>query len=117
MMRISNIKIFEDLSDSDIIQKVLIKYKIKKENIIDAQIVKKSIDARNKSNVHYLYAIDLLLENEEQYIKLESKDIRFYVKPVLPKIKVNKDFKNSPVIIGAGPSRTFCRTYSCRTWN
>ena len=107
MIRISNIKIFKDLSDTDVIQEVILKYKIKKEDIKDAQIVKKSIDARNKSTVHYLYALDLVLENEHNYLKLQSKNIKLYKKSELPNIKASKTFEHKPVIIGAGPSGLF----------
>ena len=107
MIKINNIKIFEDLADLDIIQKVILKYKIKQDDVINSKIFKKSIDARNKSNVHYLYSVELLLKNEISYLHLKSKDVIFYEKKVFPDIKVNKIFKNKPVIIGAGPSGLF----------
>ena len=59
MIKISNIKIYEDISDDKVINLVLNKYKIKKENIIVCNISKKSIDARKKDDVHYSYSIDL----------------------------------------------------------
>ena len=58
MIRISNIKIYEDISDDKVINIVLNKYKIKQEDIILCNISKKSVDARKKDNVHYSYSID-----------------------------------------------------------
>lgn len=40
MLKISNIKIYEDLSDGELIEKVIDKYKIRKSNIINWLIIK-----------------------------------------------------------------------------
>ena len=46
MIRINNIKIYKDISGEELLQSVITKYKIQKENIIEWHISKKSIDAR-----------------------------------------------------------------------
>ena len=58
MVRISNIKIYEDLTNEDILKKTISKYKIKNTDVLKWNISKKSIDARKKDDVHYNFAID-----------------------------------------------------------
>lgn len=105
MIRISNIKIYEDMSNEEIFNIVIKQYKILKENIINWNISKKSIDARKKDDVHYSYSIDINIKNEEKYLK--NKNIS-KVKPfVKQKIEINLNKSIRPIIIGAGPSGLF----------
>ena len=67
MKRINNIKIYKDLDLETLIKYVCKKYHIIYEDILDCHIIKKSIDARDKNNIHYLYNIALNLKNEKIY--------------------------------------------------
>ena len=102
MIRISNIKIYEDLDNDNLIDVVTKKFKIDKNDILEWHIVKKSIDARKKDNVHYNYSIDLKLKNESKYNKFDK------VKKInLPSIKINNLNSKKVVVIGSGPSGLF----------
>ncbi len=105
MLKISNIKIYEDLSDSELIEKVINKYKIKKSDIINWHIIKKSIDARKKDDIYYNYTIELEVKNENFYSRIEKSAKTNIPSLKLPNLKFND--KNSPVIIGAGPAGLF----------
>ena len=102
MIRISNIKIYEDIEDKNLIDFVIKKYKIKKEDIINWYIVKKSIDARKKDDIHYNYSINIELKNEKNYKHFDK-----VIKKELPKIKVNNINNKKAIVIGAGPSGLF----------
>ena len=102
MVRISNIKVYEDIEDENLIDFVIKKYKIKKEDIIHWYIVKKSIDARKKQDVHYNYSINIELQNEKNYKHFDK-----VIKKELPKIKVNNINNKKVIVIGAGPSGLF----------
>lgn len=102
MLRINNIKIRKDLSDYEILETAIKKAHVKKEDIVNWQISKKSIDARKKDDVHYNYSVDIQVKNEHSYKKLE-KVKTFY----LPKIEIKKQMSIRPVIIGAGPAGLF----------
>ena len=106
MIRISNIKIYEDLTNEDILKKTISKYKIKNTDVLKWNISKKSIDARKKDDVHYNFAIDLELKNENYYIG-KYKNISKVKEVNFPKININISLKNRPVIIGAGPAGLF----------
>ena len=87
MLRISNIKIYKDIHDEEVLQTVIKKYKIQKENIFEWYISKKSIDARKKEDVHYSYSIDMSINNEEKLLK--NKDISLIKKLEQPQIQIN----------------------------
>ena len=105
MLKISNIKIYEELSDIELLDKVMNKYNIKKSDIINWHIIKKSIDARKKDDLHYTYTIELEVKNEKLYPRIEKSN-----KIETPNLKLeNSNFKSeySPIIIGAGPAGLF----------
>ncbi len=105
MIRISNIKIYKNISDEDILSEVIKKYKISKENIKEWHISKKSIDARKKDDVHFSYSIDMNLENENKLLK--NKNVSKIEKIRFPEIVTKLDKSIRPIIIGSGPSGLF----------
>ena len=105
MILIDSIKIKADIkSDDDAILITTKKYNIK--NARDIKIVKKSIDARKKDNIQYIFSIALNCDNEDILIK-KNKNISKYepLKYNIPS-KVSKDHK--VCIIGMGPAGLFC---------
>lgn len=102
MLRINNIKIVEDLQKEDLIKYVCNKFKINCFDIISWNISKKSIDARKKDDVHYVFSIDIEVKDENKYKKFEP--IKKYE---FSKITVNRKSTLNPVIVGAGPSGLF----------
>ena len=103
MIRIENIKIYDDLSDKEVLKVAL------KQNFLDPGLVrdfvifKKSIDARNKDNIYYNYTIDIDYAGKCNP-KLKRVDRESF------KLNLNKNRKSNakPVIIGAGPAGLFC---------
>ena len=55
--RLENIKIRKDLNDNKIIEIACEKFNIPINTVIQANIVKKSIDARDKADIFYNYSI------------------------------------------------------------
>lgn len=102
MLRINNLKIRNDLSETEVINYAIEKNHINKNDILNIFISKKSIDARKKDDVHYNYSIDLEVKNENKYKKLDKVK-----KLELPKIQINKSSNLKPVIVGAGPAGLF----------
>ncbi|MCF0125993.1 MAG: FAD-binding protein [Clostridia bacterium] len=102
MFRISNVKIRKDLSNNEILDYIIKRYKINKNDILDWHISKKSIDARNKEDVYYSYSIDVELKNDNRYNHFHKVS-----KPVLPKINSKSINNKKVIIVGAGPSGLF----------
>ena len=95
MLRVKNIKVNLDENLED---KIIKKLRIKE--IINYKINKQSLDARDKQNIHYVYEVDINLENEQKF--LNYKDIiktpkEVYVFPIKGKEKINyrKNLYNS----------------------
>lgn len=105
MIRINNIKIYEDISDEDIFNIILKKYKFSKKDISKWYISKKSIDARKKDDVHYSYSVDITIKDEEKYLK--NKNISKIPEFVDTEIVLNLNNNYNPIIVGAGPSGLF----------
>lgn len=133
MIRIRDIKIREDLSDNDVLEYTCNKNKIKLEDVKSFRIFKKSIDARNKDDVFYVYTLDILLDNEEKYKKFEHvgetsvstrkrniDEISVGVAPLgdpnekMYKYKIKQNI--NPIIVGAGPARIVCCINFCSKW-
>ena len=102
MLRINNIKINKDLSNEEIFKFFTNKFKINKNDIISWNISKKSIDARRKDQIHYIYNIDIKVIDERKYSKFSS--IKEYTDPI---INVKRTSSLKPIIIGAGPAGLF----------
>ena len=104
MLRISNLKTRKDFSDSEILDLAIAKNNLNKDDITKIFISKKSIDARNKDDVHYSYSIDFEVKNENlnKYKKFAKVKKLEY-----PKFNINRKSTLRPVIIGAGPAGLF----------
>ena len=103
MLRISNIKLSLDETESELKNKIenMLHSKIK-----SFKIAKKSVDARKKSDVHYVYAVDVEADNEEKLAKTIKNarciDEYNYIFPKEPKKKL------PIVIVGSGPAGMMC---------
>ena len=105
MLKISNIKIKADVKiNKEILTKKAAKLlRVHFGAIRKLDIVKKSIDARDKENVFYLFSLKVEIENEDKYLKL--KDVSRY-KEISYTIPENKCV-NSPIVVGFGPAGMF----------
>ena len=95
-MKLENIKIKQDLSEEEIVKIACKKNNIKFSTVKNYRIIKKSVDARDKANVHYNYSIEINEDGNNQEGTTNFKEIK----------KVTGD-KNA-VIVGAGPAGLFC---------
>ena len=102
MYRLSNIKIRDNYTENEVIEYALKKYHIKKNNVKEAYIYKRSIDARNKNDIFFNYSVDIDLIKD-----YKINGATFIEKEVFPSILVNRKSNLNPVIIGAGPAGLF----------
>ncbi len=105
MLRISNIKL--KIDEEKFIEKEIIKkLKIKESELISFKIAKKSIDARKKDQMYFVYTIDAELLDEEKVLKrMKNKGINKSPDKAYKYVeKGNKNKNKRPVIIGTGPS-------------
>ncbi len=106
MIRISNIKLKTD--DSRLMEAAAKRLRIKEEDIKAIAIRRKSLDARKKDDIHYLYTVDITADNEDRILKgcrdrnVSRSDYREYALP-----EVRAELKNRPVVVGFGPAGMF----------
>ena len=58
MLRINNISMPLNASEQQLKQKAAQKLGVKETELQDFTVSKKSVDARNKNNVHFVYSVD-----------------------------------------------------------
>lgn len=102
MYRLKDIKIRENISDIEVFRRAIKTYGISESKVKRWRIFKKSIDARNKADVHFVYTIDIDTDDSKIVSRLTKIDeISF------PKITNRRKSKYRPIIVGAGPAGLF----------
>ncbi len=105
MVIVSGIKLKPGFSDADIRQYLKNKYGINNDNIISLDLYKKSLDARDKGDIHYVASVLLHVKSEKSLYG--KSGIAEYVEKTVS-INMQKVFpENPPVIAGFGPSGMF----------
>jgi len=109
VIRIINITLPFDHKEEALAKSILERLGIPEDQLLDFTIVRKSIDARRKSNIVAVYTIDAELTNEPELLSRFSQDIRISAGPCmnykLP--TVGKLHGPSPVVVGSGPCGLF----------
>lgn len=112
-IRINQIKLPLRHRDDALEEKIIKLLKIKKDAMIRYEIVKKSIDARDKTDIRYVYSVDVFLMDYKkinkrifnQNILLTEKNEYHF------EISGSKEMTHRPVIAGLGPAGLFCGYY------
>lgn len=111
MIRIRQVKVLINRNSTQQLErKIASKLNIHSDEIEKIIINKRSIDARDKNNILYIYEVDISIKNENQILKKYfSKDIFRSPKEIyqLPKCGTKK-LKSRPIIVGSGPAGLFC---------
>jgi len=108
MIRVRGIKVNYKLdTEKEILKSVSKKLKIKENEIILYKINKKSLDARNNKNIHYVYELDLYCHNEQEILNNNKEVFKTPNETYDFKITGTKTMKYRPVIVGSGPAGLF----------
>ena len=95
-MKITDIKIYQNISDSEVLKIACQKNKIDLSRVKEWHIIKKSVDARRKNDVHFNYSIEIILDTDKVTAKKN-----------LLLVENKKQMDKRPVVIGAGPAGLF----------
>ncbi len=111
MIRMREIKVgLQEEETSGIKNKVCKKLHLTAKEIKNITIIKKSLDARDKKNLHYVYEVDIDLVNEKNILRKYGSNQIF----LSPNEKYqfpssgSKKLDNRPIIVGSGPAGLFC---------
>lgn len=108
-IRINNIVLGLDDNIDLVKKKVSKKLKVSQEEIKDFRIVKESLDARNKDNIKFTYAVEVSHKDEEKIVnKVHDKDVRIDNYKYEPDAEPgNEILSHRPVVVGLGPAGLF----------
>ena len=108
LIRQIKIPVLENQEDG-LKKKIARKLMIREEEILSYEIIKKSIDARDKKNLLFVYEIRVCVKEEEKILKrvssfdvLKDEEVSY----VFPKNE--KKMEDRPIIVGSGPAGLFC---------
>ena len=110
MLRIRQIKVPIDKDNDNFLLTAISKIlKVNIKDLSNLTIVKKSLDARKKDNVHYVYEIDIKVSSEDKILKkLKSTDIiKTPDERYIIELTGTEKLENRPVIVGSGPAGLF----------
>lgn len=111
MIRINQMKLDIEHTKEDLEKKVLKTLRIKRDELLELQIRKQSVDARKKPELYYVYSVDVQVKDEAKVRKnVKNKQVQFQVKPNIYHFPDSGEvvLEHRPVIIGTGPAGMFC---------
>ncbi len=114
MIRVQQLKMPISHTKDELRRKAAKTLKLPEAQIKDIKIVKRSIDARKKSQVCYVYTLDITLSEsvgpEQKILKKVNSNNVMLTKEALYHFpeKGNQTLSHPPVIIGSGPAGLFC---------
>lgn len=106
MLRLSNFPVSLDYTESTLRQSILKKLSISPEQLLSLSVVRRSVDARDKSDVHFVLSLNLEVRNETALIRRHKQLTR--VVPSFPAPLPPSCFQHPPLVVGAGPAGLFC---------
>lgn len=109
MLRISQVKLSVNHTGEQLEKKLLNILRIKRSELKQYRIRKRSLDARKKPYLEYVYSVDVDVVHEDRVFKrlkgkVQKADDPVYCVPEHGKEKMS----DRPVVIGSGPSGLFC---------
>ncbi|MBQ9299026.1 MAG: FAD-dependent oxidoreductase, partial [Clostridia bacterium] len=117
MLRVANIHVpLGTQADDAAYHAALKKLHVSPAQVAKWHISKRSVDARDKGDVHFVYAVDLVLNGDETAILSRLKPgISSQVQPTLPLSPAALPPRSpAPVVIGMGPCGLFAALYLAR---
>ena len=110
MIRINQLKLPVTHSAADLEHKIKKTLRLSSQEKFTYRIVRRSIDARKKPDIYYVYAVNVNVSKEEHILKkihtpsvlsIQEKNYQYPVSGDTPLLQ-------RPLIIGAGPAGLFC---------
>lgn len=112
MLRLNEVKLALDHNEDDLIQAIVDKIAISRDDLLSFTIFKRSSDARKKTNILLVYQLDVVLKDgveatvleqfTEQAVVKVSPDMSYHFVAQAEADFPNKD-QQRPIIIGFGP--------------
>lgn len=102
MLRLNDLQLPLTATPDDIKQAAAAKLCCASEDLTDFKIAKKSVDARNKNNVHFVYSVDCTPSGDV----VKNKDVETVAATEILNYQI-KDDGVRPIVVGSGPAGMF----------
>ena len=110
MIRISQFKMNPAHTEEELLQKLAKTLRVPEYEIISYRIQRQSIDARKKSDIKFVYTLDVEVLNEKKVLNKSQNSNLSLAKDIIyqfPKAGSER-MRQRPIIIGSGPAGLFC---------
>ena len=109
MLRISQLKLPVTHTREQLEQKLLKMLRISRKDLGQYYIRKRSLDARKKPELYYVYSIDVEIKHEDRVLKSMKGNVRKVSgRPYSAPEHGTERLSDRPVVIGSGPAGLFC---------
>lgn len=108
MIRISGIKLPLDYDREDLHKAIAKRLKLAPNRVTEVRLIRRSVDARKKDNIHFVCTAEAKLEISEGLFLKKCKD-KGVIKneESLPEFSQKNNFAHKPVVVGFGPAGMF----------
>ena len=107
MLRISSVSVPLGYSQEDLFRIVASKLRIPAAELLDIRLVKTSIDARDKRDVHPVLTVDADVKHENQTLKRQKAGSVITAPVSTPQVIPHVRLPYRPIIVGLGPAGLF----------
>ena len=112
MLRISQLKLNYRHGTADFMKKLAKQLRLPENEILEYRIVKRSVDARKKDDICFIYTVDAAVKNEAAWLKKHrnEKSVTKAAETAYTFPKPGEEvLKHRPVVAGSGPAGLFVR--------
>ncbi len=114
MIRINELRSEKELNIDELSVKAARILKISPKDILGIRVLKKSLDARKKPRILYVYSVAVATSDDEMTV-MRARDKRVFLFDVkrysVPSVSLSSGNRPSPVIVGFGPAGMFAALY------
>ena len=107
MLRLGNLSLPLDYTPEDLTRLVLRRLKLSADRLTAVTLVKQSVDARDKGDVHFVLTVDAQVKGEAEVLRHVKPGIAEPVTPRKPLTLPEPGFDRPPLVVGAGPAGLF----------
>lgn len=107
MLRIQQLKLNVDHTITDLETKISKTLRLRKDEKFEYRIYRRSVDARKKDQISFVYHVDVFINNEAKYAKIKNI-VQLEDKKYKIDVIGTKELAYPPVIVGSGPAGLFC---------
>lgn len=107
MIRITDLKLPVHGTEEQLKKRAAKALGIPMEGIMQMQIFRRSLDARKKDQIHYVYVVDVKVENEKKVLSKAKRNISVTPAYSYAFPQGRAECKKRPVVVGFGPGGMF----------